>query len=86
MIVFGTPMAGRNYRMGIEIDAADERTGRFYLSVDEPEFLMLAESRMRAIPANADRRRLLFQQRDLRGRPPERIGPQVCGRIIGSPE
>ena len=86
VIVFSATMAGRDHRMGIEIDAADKRTGRFQSSVHEPEFLMLTESRMRAIPANADVRRLLLQQREMRGRPPERIGSQRCGRIIGSPE
>jgi hypothetical protein len=47
---------------------------------------MLTESRMRAIPANADLRRPLLQQRDLRGRSPERIGSQMRGRLIGSPK
>ena len=86
VIVFSATMAGGNHRVGIEIDATDKRTGRFQPSVNEPEFLMLTEARMRAIPANADLRRLLLQQRDMRGRPPERVRPQMCGRIIGSPE
>ena len=72
--------------MYITIDATDKRTGRFQPHVDEPEFLMLTESRVRAIPANADLRCLLLQQRDMRVRPPERIGPQMCGRIVGAPE
>ena len=50
VIVFSATMAGGNHRMGIEIDATDKRGGRFQPNVDEPEFLMLTESRMRAIP------------------------------------
>jgi hypothetical protein len=83
VIVFSTTMAGGNHRMGIEIDAADKRTGRLQPSVDEPKFLMLAEAGMRA---NADIRCLLLQQRDMRGRPPKRVGAQMGGRIIGPPE
>src|SRR3954468_18732060 len=72
--------------MGIEIDAADKRAGGIQPNGDEPEFLMLTESRMRAIPADADLGRLLLQQCDICGRPPERISSQMCGRIIRSPK
>src|SRR5687768_12779006 len=58
MIVFSTMMAGGNHRAGIEIDATDKRTGRFQPNVNEPEFLMLTESRVCAVPANADLRGL----------------------------
>ena len=47
---------------------------------------MLAEAGLGAIPAQTDVRGLLLQQRDVRGRAPERVGAKIGGHLIRPPK
>ena len=70
-------MAGRDHRVRIEVDPADEGDLSGLAGVDQPALLMLGIARRRLVPADGDAGRPPLQQGQMGGRSPERVCLQV---------
>jgi hypothetical protein len=81
-----TPVSRRNQGMWIEIDAAEKGRLGFLAGINEPGLLMLAETRVRAIPSNAHLMVIPSQQFEVLGRAPECIALQRLCLGIGPPK
>src|SRR5271167_641471 len=86
MVLAFAVMARRNHRMRIEINPAKENGLRLSAGIDKPALLMLTESRLGAIPPDANRGIARTEQVDMLRRAPERIRFELFGFGIGSPE
>src|SRR5579862_2501757 len=79
-------MAGSHHGVRIEIDPTKESGLRLRSGINEPALLMLTESRVSAIPPDANAGTARIEQIDLLGRAPEGIRFELFSFGIGSPE
>src|ERR1700722_19967058 len=86
MVLAFAAMARRNHGMRIEIDSTKESGLRLRAGIDEPALLMLTESRLGAIPPDANGGIARIEQVDMLRRAPEGIRFELFGFAIGSPE
>src|SRR5271154_4743909 len=86
MILAFAAMARSNHGMRIEIDPAKENSLRLRAGIDKPALLMLTESRLSAIPADANAGTASIEQVDVFRRAPEGIRFELFGFAIGTPE
>src|SRR5580704_3305311 len=86
MVLAFAAMAGSNHGMRIEIDPAKESGLRLRAGIDKPALLMLTESRLGAIPPDANGGIARIEQVDMFRRAPEGIRFELFGFGIGSPE
>ena len=86
MVLAFAAMPRSNHRVRIEIDPAKESGLRLRAGIDKPALLMLTESRLGAIPPDANGRIARNEEVDMFQRAPEGIRFEVFGFGIGSPE
>src|SRR5271155_3376026 len=85
MVLAFAVMARRNHRMRIEINPAKENGLRLSAGIDKPALLMLTESRLGAIPPDANGGIASIEQVDMFLRAPEGIRLEFFGFGTGSP-
>src|SRR5713226_4306351 len=86
MVLAFAVMARSNHGVRIEIDPANESDLRLRAGIDKPALLMLTESRLGAIPSDANGGIARIEQVDMFPRAPEGIRFELFGFGIGSPE
>src|SRR5208282_859158 len=85
MVLAFAVMARSNHGMRIEINPAKEIGLRLSAGIDKPTLLMLTESRLGAIPADANAGIASIEQIDMFLRAPEGIRLELFGFAIGTP-
>src|SRR6266849_3691048 len=86
MVLAFAAMARSNHGVRIGIHPAKESGLRLRAGIDKPAFLMLTESRLGAIPPDANGGMARIEQVGMFRRAPEDIRFEVFGFGIGSPE
>src|ERR1700736_6360288 len=86
MVLALAAMVRSDHGVRIEIDPAKKNGLRLRAGIDKPALLMLTESRLGAIPPDANGGIARIEQVDMFRRAPEGIRFELFGFGIGSPE